>query len=510
MILLHTAVNKAADPQQEALQRIRRFLDTWEPTVKRVVVGGRDENNASYKDIRTALLSGEIPQQLFLQWQQKYAMYVVDALQPVWDAAFESAAKEVENSREGFLFDSFAPAVKKWTENRAADFVTSCSLETKKGIKAALKRTVYHEEIGVDELAKVIRPMIGLTRPQVVANQNYYNRLLGSNVKPRKAAEQAIRYAERQHRYRAQMIARTETAMAYNQAEYEVIRQAQRAGYMGHTVKIWCTAADERTCSTCHSLDGKRCEVKSDFTLQVKIKDDLLASSTIGRVPPAHPHCRCTLLYEETDFDETEPPTNDKLKDVLIQDDSPLSGLSKDAVISVSEEIGKALTRYPSLTGYITNLETCEQGYMATAPNNDLSGVTLKFSKYLFANKKTLAEAVQKDVSLGGSPENVTWETAGVHELGHVALAKIISKRYTTVDEMELDWEKDITAKLIVKRAMKSIHTQFFWVAAQTISQYASTSYSEAVGESVLDCYVNGKNAQKLSIAIERELRKCL
>ncbi|WOC33470.1 MULTISPECIES: phage minor head protein [Caproicibacterium] len=351
MILLHTAVNKAADPQQEALQRIRRFLDTWEPTVKRVVVGGRDENNASYKDIRTALLSGEIPQQLFLQWQQKYAMYVVDALQPVWDAAFESAAKEVENSREGFLFDSFAPAVKKWTENRAADFVTSCSLETKKGIKAALKRTVYHEEIGVDELAKVIRPMIGLTRPQVVANQNYYNRLLGSNVKPRKAAEQAIRYAERQHRYRAQMIARTETAMAYNQAEYEVIRQAQRAGYMGHTVKIWCTAADERTCSTCHSLDGKRCEVKSDFTLQVKIKDDLLASSTIGRVPPAHPHCRCTLLYEEveepdlsyissTQLSETSSKKITQITDETIED-IPLvqvPGYSKQECIEIQKQ----------------------------------------------------------------------------------------------------------------------------------------------------------------------------
>lgn len=195
---------------------------------------------------------------------------------------------------------------------------------------------------------------------------------------------------------------------------------------------------------------------------------------------------------------------------MLIQGDSPLSGLSKDAVMSVSEEIGNALNKYPSLKGYITNLGVCQKGFMATCPEDDLSSVMLKFNKDLFTDTKIVKEAVERDVQLGGSPENVTWQTAGVHEIGHVALAKIINGRYTTVEEIQKDWNEDITAKLIVKRAMKDIHAKFFWAEAQTISQYAAVSASEAIGESVLDCYVNGKEAQQLSKAIEKELMKCL
>ncbi len=296
MILLFGTLRKdVLDPRNEALNRLRKFMDSWEPDLKRFIVGGRDDDNISYKDIREALLSGKIPKQVFLQWQQKYAMFVADALQPVWDEAFEVASEQVSAKRPGFQFDPAAPAVRKWTENRAADFVTGCSKETKAGIRAALRHSVYHEDIGVDELAKVIRPMVGLTRPQVVANQNYYNRLLGNGMKTEKAAQRSIKYAEQQHRYRAQMIARTESAMAYNHAEYETIRQAQAKGYMGRVNKVWCTADDERTCEVCGALDGKSIEMDENFEFSTKLPK----SHGTTRVPPAHPHCRCTALYEE-------------------------------------------------------------------------------------------------------------------------------------------------------------------------------------------------------------------
>lgn len=494
MIILYDSVRKA-DPREAALKRLLRFLNVWEPQAKKFLVGGNTANELSYADIQNALLSKSIPSTLIQQWQQHYAMFVATVLYPMWEAAYKETAKQVAASRSGFVFDPYASAVQKWADKRAAALITHCTAETKKGIQAALKQSVYHNEIGVDGLAKVIRPMIGLTRPQVVANQNYYNTLLDNGIKPNAAAQKAASYAARQHRYRAQTIARTESATAYNQAEYEVVRQARRAGYMGHVIKQWCTAADERTCYVCRDLDGTEVEMEDGFK-----------SAGVGTiVPPVHPQCRCTLLYVEKSF---EP--EDKFKDMLIQGDSPLSGLSKDAVMSVSEEIGNALNKYPSLKGYITNLGVCQKGFMATCPEDDLSSVMLKFNKDLFTDTKIVKEAVERDVQLGGSPENVTWQTAGVHEIGHVALAKIINGRYTTVEEIQKDWNEDITAKLIVKRAMKDIHAKFFWAEAQTISQYAAVSASEAIGESVLDCYVNGKKAQQLSKAIEKELMKCL
>lgn len=293
MILLCDSVQKA-DPQADALARILRFLSTWEPQAKKFLVGGKTENQLSYKDIQTALLSKTIPTTLLAQWQQQYALFVADVLSPLWESACQTAAQQVASNRPGFVFDPYVPAVQKWTETRAAALITQCTAETKRGIQAALKQSVYHEEIGVDELSKVIRPMIGLTRPQIVANQNYYNTLLDNGVKQQVAAQRSASYAARQHRYRAQMIARTESATAYNHAEYEVVRQAQQSGYMGKTVKVWCTAGDERTCATCGALNGKRIEFGADYTV----------SGGDVRVPPAHPQCRCTLLYEEID----EPP----------------------------------------------------------------------------------------------------------------------------------------------------------------------------------------------------------
>lgn len=321
MILLCDSVQKA-DPQADALVRILRFLSTWEPQAKKFLVGGKTENQLSYKDIQTALLSKTIPTTLLAQWQQQYALFVADVLSPLWDSACQTAAQQVASSRPGFVFDPYLPAVQKWTETRAAALITQCTVETKKGIQAALKRSVYHENIGVDELSKVIRPMIGLTRPQIVANQNYYNTLLDNGVKQQVAAQRSASYAARQHRYRAQMVARTESATAYNHAEYEVVRQAQKSGYMGKTVKVWCTAGDERTCATCGALNGKQIEFGEDYTV----------SGGDVRVPPAHPQCRCTLLYEEN----TEPDLSlDSLPELGENSNSKITQITDDTIENI-------------------------------------------------------------------------------------------------------------------------------------------------------------------------------
>lgn len=321
MIILCNSVLKA-DPSTDALARIKRFLNTWEPQAKKFLVGGHTEGKLSYKDIQDAFLSGKVPVSFLQQWQQKYALFVVNVLSPLWESAYQTAAKQVESQRQGFVFDPFMPAVQKWVDKRAAALITQCTADTKRGIQAALKRSVYHEDIGVDELAKVIRPMIGLTRPQVVANQNFYNSLLDNGVKPKVAAQRSASYASRQHRYRAQMIARTETATAYNQAEYEVVRQAQKSGYMGKTVKVWCTAGDERTCATCGALNGK----------PIEFNDDYAVPSGSVRVPPAHPHCRCTLLYRESNEPELSVASSSQLSENSKKEITPITNGTIDNV----------------------------------------------------------------------------------------------------------------------------------------------------------------------------------
>ena len=127
---------------------------------------------------------------------------------------------------------------------------------------------------------------------------NYYTNMIDNGVKHRTALEKSIKYSARQNRYRAYRIARTELSFAYNQGSYYGTKQAQAQGLLGRVEKVWCTAEDERTCEICGALEGKRIAMDDDFEFQTK-----LIEPGIKRVPPAHPHCRCTVI-----FDEIEPP----------------------------------------------------------------------------------------------------------------------------------------------------------------------------------------------------------
>ncbi|MCX8070290.1 MAG: phage head morphogenesis protein, partial [Thermodesulfovibrionales bacterium] len=56
--------------------------------------------------------------------------------------------------------------------------------------------------------------------------------------------------------------------------------------------RIWCTADDERMCLTCGVLDGQETEMEKPF---------LTPNGDVIDNAPAHPHCRCGILYREED-----------------------------------------------------------------------------------------------------------------------------------------------------------------------------------------------------------------
>lgn len=77
---------------------------------------------------------------------------------------------------------------------------------------------------------------------------------------------------------RAQVIARTETARVQTLAAEQTIKQA--AEVLPHIQMEW-SAALERACPVCRSLDGLRRPVGETFN---------------GFMPPRHPRCRCALV----------------------------------------------------------------------------------------------------------------------------------------------------------------------------------------------------------------------
>lgn len=286
------------DMESEVLRLLRAFLDENEPGLVRILVNTwRSQGNAiTYKELREAILAGDIDQKWLDDWMQDYSRLVVKHLQPAWEKSIGAAASVIEQKYPLWHFDPMGDGVKAWTENHAAEFVTNVTTTQIEGLRAVVRRAAVLEDMTVDELSRAIRPMIGLTKQQSNAVLNYYEKLRENGVTPKRARESAIRDAARRHRERAYSVARTELATAYNTGAHEGTKQAQAKGYMGRTVKTWATADDERVCPTCGALDGKEVDMDEEF-------DGISSTWSTHLHPPAHPGCRCGVLYIEK-----EPP----------------------------------------------------------------------------------------------------------------------------------------------------------------------------------------------------------
>lgn len=291
-----------------ALRQLYSFIDINEPRLARFLNNmWREQTKAiTYKQIREAILSGDLTPAMVESWQQSYSRFVAEHMLPKWEEAFKASAVELKNKYPQFAFDGTAEAVRQWNMDNAARFVTNCTTEQINGLRAAIRQATELCENGmnVDDLSRVIRPMVGLTDRQTRANLNYYQKLLDNGVKEKKAQEMAIKYSAKQHRYRAQMIARTELAFSYNQGQFLAVKQAQEQNLMGKCKKVWVTADTERTCTSCNALDGKEIEMDEDFDIQTNLKGSL-----IKRCPPAHPHCMCAINYIEVEPPVFQPET---------------------------------------------------------------------------------------------------------------------------------------------------------------------------------------------------------
>lgn len=308
---------RKASANRIALRQLYSFIDVNEPRLARFLnnMWREQEKAITYKQIREAILSGDITPAMVESWQQSYSRFVSEHMLPKWEEAFKESATELKKKYPTFAFDGTAEAVRQWNMDNAARFVTNCTTEQIKGLQAAVRYAtdLVDNGMNVTELSRVIRPMVGLTDRQTRANLNYYQSLIDNGMSKEKAREKSIKFSAKQHRYRAQMIARTEMAFSYNQGQFLAVKQAQEQNLMGKCKKVWVTADTERTCRYCNALDGKEIEMDEDFDIQTNLKGSL-----IKRCPPAHPHCMCAINYIEYEppvYQPEEPDTQEPAAD---------------------------------------------------------------------------------------------------------------------------------------------------------------------------------------------------
>lgn len=325
----HTIGEIVQEASSAALKKLRTYLNAAEPEMVYFLVNTWNSQSKAitYKELREAILAGDIDQEYMKQWNDDYSKFVTEHLEPAWIDAMEAANAEIAAKYE-WNFDPYAEGVREWTSKQAAAFVTNSTTAQILGLRAIVRRAAVMEDMTVDQLSRAIRPMVGLTQQQGVANLNYYNSLIKGGMSEKKATDLSIRYSARQHRYRAYNIARTELAFAYNQGSYEGTKQAQAAGYMGEVVKIWCTADDERVCPICGGLEGKEIDMDDDFDFQTKLATP--ANPTIRKVPPAHPSCRCAVIYKEVAPPVYKPTDAPESTGASGADDGPAAAVPGD------------------------------------------------------------------------------------------------------------------------------------------------------------------------------------
>lgn len=297
MILLKTDVFKAAIPAEN--KRLRALLNTREPKTVRILARlwqkqGRD---LTYQEIRRMLETGDLTPSMLERWRQDYSDFVIKHLMPQWKSLIKEAGRGLGQRLPGFRSDPAWEGISQYTAAHAAELVTNSTSQQIEALRALVQHASLSKDITVDELSRLVRPVVGLYREQVTANFNYYTarkkELLKKNPSMRvstaekRARDAAIKFAEKQHRYRAMMIARTELAFGYNAGEYLAIKQAQSEMLMGTVIKKWSSSGDSRMCDYCRAVHGEEVPLDSEFSCGVFL-------------PPLHPHCRCGVQYIET------------------------------------------------------------------------------------------------------------------------------------------------------------------------------------------------------------------
>ena len=302
MFIFKKAIKKniSTDEAAELLNKLNSFLDENSPQVTNWLakIFKDQQNSITYAELEKAAAAGF--ENEIRKWQEEYAKFVNEKLNPLWLFSIQQGAKHFSEKYQNIFNDSDR-FVKEWLNKHAAEFVTNINAETRQAIKSIL---AYGQDNGmsVKEIAKMIRPTIGLNVRQAAANLNYQNTVRENLLKnnPRmtqakaeeKAQSAALKYASKQHRQRAEMIAHTELSFAYNRGAHESVRQAMSNGLMGRCEKVWTTAGTNRVCGRCMDLSGT----------VVGFEDKFFNSSvTDGQTPPLHPRCRCVIVYREID-----------------------------------------------------------------------------------------------------------------------------------------------------------------------------------------------------------------
>lgn len=167
--------------------------------------------------------------------------------------------------------------------------IVEISATTREAIQGILTRA-WDSGRTIQEQAREIRGLIGLTSQQAVSVANYRAGLVQAGESPSRITRLVEERIATVRRQRALNIARTETLQAANLGQQSAWREADTQGFLATGFRrFWLTAQDEATCQICAPIPGMN---EGGVGMEQAFK------TPVGpvHIPPIHPSCRCTAI----------------------------------------------------------------------------------------------------------------------------------------------------------------------------------------------------------------------
>jgi len=170
-------------------------------------------------------------------------------------AGQKTFSKQIRKQEE---FDPIGEAVIDWSNAHTAAMVTEVVKDTRKAINEIVKWGL-REGLSNQKINMALRPTIGLQSRHALAVGREYTRLLDAGVSEARALKKMEAYANKLHRYRARLIARTEAGEASLKGIAEGYRQ------MG--VKKLKRIEDPNCCDLCNDHQGEVVDIGNAYGL---------------------------------------------------------------------------------------------------------------------------------------------------------------------------------------------------------------------------------------------------
>lgn len=280
-------------------ERLERLLRDREPRFIRELAGSWRSRpfSISQRQIEVAISSGEVPADLREQWRQAYSQIIAEQFSEAWGYAFNEGGRAVfttiaqlqEAVDFGDLEIPLKRALDNWVSERGGALISQLTEQQSRAVSVILRRHIVQDPLAPRELGVLLRSVVGVDQRQAGALSRIRQAATQSGATQAQVDSLVERTRSRMIRARATRIARTELADAYNQGTRDTVESAfiEEPQTLQRIRVVWMTSRDERVCPVCGPLDGTVIGFTETF------------GGPTGSLlrPPAHPMCRCTLLY---------------------------------------------------------------------------------------------------------------------------------------------------------------------------------------------------------------------